>query len=192
MNICNYKTLSTYSDNNDQHDEARKLTPLPRNKQIRAPIRVTTTPFTKVRGNPNPIFEPFELPKPTFELSPYKAACQTPDDLNMKEKNNPNVWGPKFWFSIHNGAAHYPVDPAPIVQERTKNFIKGLPYMLPCEKCQYHAIAYIESRKHELEDICSSREKLFDFYTDMHNHVNQRYGKPTISRKESKNMYMNE
>jgi len=102
---------------------------------------------------------------------------------------DPRVWGPALWFSLHNGAAHYPVKASPFFANRMKGFILGLPVMIPCEKCQDHAIAYIEENYHRLNEIVSGKEELFNFFVSFHNYVNKRYGKPEMSFKDAYTLY---
>lgn len=111
------------------------------------------------------------------------------DDSEVVNTDDPKVWGPAFWFTLHNGAARYPVKASQIHKERMKGFILGIPYMLPCEKCKTHAIAYIESRMNEMDKIISGRKSLFDFFVEFHNKVNQRYGKKIYSDEEAYLIY---
>jgi hypothetical protein len=102
---------------------------------------------------------------------------------------DPNVWGPAFWFTLHNGASKYPVSASPITIERMKSFIFGIPVMLPCEKCQYHATNHIMMNKNKLNQICSGRDSLFTFFVDFHNIVNKRYNKPLMSVEQAYQIY---
>lgn len=103
----------------------------------------------------------------------------------------PAVWGPAFWFTVHNGAAKYPKNASPIFIEKMKNFINGLPVMLPCAVCQMHATNHIESVKNKglLDEICSGKEKLFEFFVDFHNYVNKRHNKASMSYKDAWKLY---
>lgn len=110
-----------------------------------------------------------------------------------KEYDNtsaPDVFGPAFWFTLHNGASRYPIEASPFQAEKMKGFIKGIPVMLPCEKCSEHAQSYIEGNDREMDDIVSGRENLFKFFWEFHNYVNKRYNKPQISLEDAKAMYM--
>lgn len=102
---------------------------------------------------------------------------------------NPKVWGPFFWFSLHNGSFSYPNTPNKIVSERMKGFILGIPYMLPCKACTEHAITFIEYNHDKLDVICSSKNNLFKFFVDFHNYVNKRLGKPEMSLPNALKMY---
>jgi len=109
-----------------------------------------------------------------------------------KEENtsSPNVFGPSFWFTLHNGASRYPLKASPIQAEKMKGFIRGIPIMLPCENCSEHAQSYIESNDNRLDEIVSGRENLFKFFWEFHNFVNRRYGKREPTLEEAKSMYM--
>jgi len=102
---------------------------------------------------------------------------------------NQEVWGPLFWFTLHNGAARYPLRASPITKERMKGFILGIPVMVPCNDCSEHAVAFIEGSYHVLDDICSGRMKLFNFFVDFHNRVNNRYNKPLMGYDEAYALY---
>lgn len=100
----------------------------------------------------------------------------------------PEVWGPAFWFSLHNGAARYPINASPLWRQRMKSFIMGIPVMVPCEKCADHATAYIESRS-DLDQVVKNRDSLFSFFVDFHNFVNERLGKDKIPMEAALKMY---
>ncbi len=108
--------------------------------------------------------------------------------LHHANPGDPEVWGPAFWFSLHNGATRYPLNASPLWRERMKSFIKGIPVMVPCEKCADHATAYIESRS-DLHEVVKNRDLLFNFFVDFHNFVNQRLGKPIIPLEAAIKMY---
>jgi hypothetical protein len=108
---------------------------------------------------------------------------------NKKANNNPISWGPPFWYTLHNGAYHYPEHAGPLHAERMKNFIIGIPIMVPCVTCKEHATAFIEKNRNKLNDICSSRDSLFKFFVDFHNKVNERYKKPILSYEEAYSIY---
>lgn len=119
---------------------------------------------------------------------------QTEDERyreTYQEKSNrsPEVWGPHFWFTLHNGSLNYPSLANPLCIERMKNFIIGIPVMIPCETCKEHATAYIETNKDYLDYICASRDKLFKFFVDFHNYVNIRLKKPEMSYDDAYRLY---
>jgi len=124
---------------------------------------------------------------------------QTVDSNSIKQekKNNediyylrdPTVWGPIFWFSLHNGAAKYPENPSNHMKEKIKGFINGIPYMLPCEECSDHAKNFIEKNKDRLDDIVKDRDSFFKFTYDLHDNANDIVGNKKISLEEAKKIY---
>ena len=121
---------------------------------------------------------------------------QHPVQMDMKwttvqqsNSKHPDVWGPAFWFTLHNGASAYPVEATPICAKRMRKFIIGMPIMIPCEKCQDHATAYIEQNYHKLNEIVKGRQNLFNFFVSFHNYVNERYGKPQMGYEEAYALY---
>lgn len=124
----------------------------------------------------------------------YVDASDDDEDYDEKEDyrrqgNLPEVFGPPLWFSLHNASVYYPENASPAHAERMKNIIVGLPVLIPCETCKEHATNYIETNKHTLMDVCKSKEKLFKFFVDFHNYVNERLGKRKWSYEEARVMY---
>jgi hypothetical protein len=134
--------------------------------------------------------------KPSYSIEKFKnLEVKREIKLQYEEKeyentSSPDVFGPAFWFTLHNGASKYPIEASYIQAEKMKGFIKGIPVMLPCERCSSHAQTYIERKDDELNDIVSGREKLFKFFWEFHNYVNKRYNKPEPTLEEAKTMYM--
>lgn len=132
-----------------------------------------------------PMKEPYlleELP----QIKPIKKQAIVEQQINT---GDPNIWGPKMWFTLHNGAIKYPIKASPIFAERMKGFILGLPVMIPCDKCQDHATAHIEANWSRLDDVVSGRDKLFKFFVDFHNRVNKWINKPEMSYENAYKLY---
>lgn len=120
---------------------------------------------------------------------PDKSKSASKPAPKPKSFTDPRVWGPPFWFSLHVSSANYPVTASNLTRELMKNRILALPIEIPCSACRPHAHEYVESRRGELDSICSGRDSLFAFYVDFHNKVNERYGKPKVSYDEAKQMW---
>jgi hypothetical protein len=109
---------------------------------------------------------------------------------NFSKKNkDPKVWGPIYWFNLHNSSNYYPNNPSKKLMEITKNRIISIPYELPCEKCKIHSVKYINTRSGELDIIVSSKTNLFNFYVDFHNYVNFRNNKKIYSYEEARKIW---
>lgn len=101
---------------------------------------------------------------------------------------DPIIFGPSFWFTLHNGAVSYPENPTKFVKDGMKQLIINLPLLIPCKSpCREHFYDYIV--KSNLDDVIRNRENLFRFFVDIHNLVNSRYGKDVMSLEDAKTIY---
>lgn len=94
----------------------------------------------------------------------------------------PEVWGEAFWFILHVGSLAAR-DQIP-EQEAVKywNFIEGIPLMLPCKRCSRDAQQIVDAARPRWRDVCASRDSLLEFFLDFHNRVNEKQGKPAMTR----------
>lgn len=135
---------------------------------------------------------------PTAVCKSAVCTCQSNEsfmnpNINWEVKSGiktsaPEINGPPFWFTLHNGAAHLPEYISPISMERIRGFIDGIPEMQPCTKCSEHARAYIEKNRSKIDKFTTG-EEVFAFFVDFHNFVNKRLGKRIVSLEEAKAMY---
>ena len=136
------------------------------NNPVRMSSVQTKQPEQKTRTYSN--IQPRDVPDVVLNWNTGKVASTA----------TPHVWGPAKWFDLHVSAAYYPLEASPIVIERMRGRILAIPYEIPCDDCKQHAIAFIENNKYRLDEVCSGRHQLGQFYTDFHNAVNKRHGKP--------------
>lgn len=101
----------------------------------------------------------------------------------------PSKWGPGLWYVLHTGSLNYPENPTLIYKDRMKNFIKGIPYILPCDDCRTHAMNFITENEDKLDEICTSKQNLFKFFVDFHNKVNKRHDKKIYTYEEALKLY---
>jgi hypothetical protein len=104
-------------------------------------------------------------------------------------ESNPKTWGPHYWKMLSTTAANYPIRADVDTQNCMVNFLRGLFLTIPCASCSNHYKGYIEKNKDRLDEICSSRNNLFNFITDLHNMVNGRTGKPQFSYEQARKLY---
>ena len=119
-----------------------------------------------------------------------------PLQIKMKDyrgvTTDPKIWGPALWFSLHNGAAHAPLEIPENLRVVYWSFLQSLPFWLPCITCTKHALEFIEKHADIKNSITRSRENLFSFTVDFHNYVNAKTGKPQMSYEDAYNMYVNQ
>ena len=176
-----YKTSQLYP-------AAQKVVRTPRNPRLNGWPHSTPTPTPTPIHTPTPrIISPIN----SQSLRPKPVESSLKVRYKMLHKANPGdpeVWGPAFWFSLHNGAARYPINASPLWRRRMKSYIQGIPVMVPCEKCADHATAYIESRD-DLDEVVKNKDSLFSFFVEFHNFVNERLGKKRIPMETAIKMY---
>ena len=95
---------------------------------------------------------------------------------------DPNVWGPKFWFSLHSVSMTYPYNPDEADKHRYKSFYELLEYVLPCVLCRVNYSKNL--RSHPIDRHLHDRKSLVNWVLDIHNMVNVENGKPTQSLNE--------
>jgi hypothetical protein len=125
----------------------------------------------------------------TGDRSPSEMLDIKYETVNSADTKKPEVFGPPYWFTLHNASANYPVKASLWCAQRMKGYILGIPVTLPCESCSDHATAFIESKRDKLDYIVSGRAPLFEFFVEFHNFVNKRLGKPIVSVKDAYKMY---
>ena len=122
----------------------------------------------------------------------HVKTCTTPscgggdDDTYGRD---PRIWGPHLWNFLHYSATNYPEHPSKQQIQEMITWLCSLPVAIPCPDCSGHYKKYIEENKSKMVDICSSRDKLFNFLVDIHNKVNVRNGKRVVSYEEARNLY---
>ena len=83
---------------------------------------------------------------------------------------DPKVWGPKTWFYLHSLPEN--VTPAAQIGPCINNLV------LPCATCQKSLNAY---RQKNSPLAIRSRDDAHRYINSLHNSVNERLGKPTVS-----------
>lgn len=119
----------------------------------------------------------------------------TENEYTYNNTSDPKVWGPAMWFTLHTFSAHYPINGGTdLMKEQFRNYIKAIPFLLPCRECSIHAKSFIdlvESSDKNLEKVLNNRKNIFEFFVDFHNKVNSRHNKPIMSYKDAYDMYFN-
>jgi len=94
----------------------------------------------------------------------------------------PEIWGPMFWATMHILSLAYPEEPTYSEKRAAKELFNALAHLLPCPVCRNH---YKETlQKLPVETWLDNRKSLVEWVWMVHNDVNQRLGKPTITQTE--------
>lgn len=193
MSQSRYKTSRDLLHSSATHRSAAVEYYTPRQNPVHPTINeVPHTPQLEHNLPTQPRIPP--IPIPQHVSPPDEGSNEQEIDLEwntVKYTNSvdPQVWGPAFWFILHNSSARYPVKASPVARKSMKDFILGMPIMIPCEECADHATAHIEANHFRLDEVTSGRQQLFNFFVDFHNLVNKRYGKPIMGYEEAFALY---
>lgn len=197
MSQSRYKTSRDLLHSSATHRSAAVEYYTPRQNPVQPTLNeVSHTPQVKHNLPTQPRTSPIPIPQyvsPPDEGSDVHQGEQEVDlewdTIKYTNSVDPRVWGPAFWFTLHNSSARYPVNASPVCRKAMKDFILGMPIMIPCEECADHATAHIEANHSRLDEVTSGRQQLFNFFVDFHNLVNRRYGKPVMGYEEAFSLY---
>lgn len=104
---------------------------------------------------------------------------------------DPQVWGKYQWTTIHFVALGYPKAPTESQKQYYFTyFSKILPEILPCLKCRKHLKQTLQTEHPMTPAALVNPDTLFEWTVSLHNVVNRRLGKPTLSLEEARNIYM--
>jgi hypothetical protein len=97
------------------------------------------------------------------------------------------VWGPGAWLFLHSVTMTYPEKPGEMEKQFYKNFFANLGNVLPCPKCKEHYNKNLAESP--IEGHLNSRRSLVEWLIEMHNKVNIKNGKPTMTYDQVMQMY---
>lgn len=104
---------------------------------------------------------------------------------------DPQVWGKYQWTAIHFAALGYPTSPTEAQKQYYFTyFTKILPEILPCLKCRQHLKQTLQTEHPMNSSALANPNALFEWTVSLHNVVNRRLEKPTLSLEEARNIYM--
>ena len=93
------------------------------------------------------------------------------------------IWGPIFWYNFHIISYSYNNSE----KQKYITFFKSMPYLLPCLICNGHFKQILN--KHTPEKNITNRNKFIKWLLNIHNSVNKRLNKKTITLAKSKKLY---
>lgn len=99
-----------------------------------------------------------------------------------------SLWGPGAWVFLHCITFAYPEHPSFSDKQAHRDFFHQMKYVLPCESCRQHYKLQIEQAL-PIEPALENRDTLSRWCVELHNRVNMRLGKPTMSYEVAKHKY---
>jgi hypothetical protein len=95
---------------------------------------------------------------------------------------DPNIWGPKFWFFLHTIAMTYPHNPNAVTKRKYYDLIHSLPIFIPVESIGSDFSKLLE--QYPITPYLDSRESFIRWMHFIHNKINVKLEKPTITLDE--------
>jgi len=97
-------------------------------------------------------------------------------------------WGPSAWKFLHKITFHYPDVPTSQQRISAEEMFLSLIHLLPCDECSEH---YKTEISQNFPDT-TSKQTLGNWLVNLHNKVNVRLGKPTMTYEHAKILYSNQ
>jgi hypothetical protein len=95
---------------------------------------------------------------------------------------DPKIWGPHYWFFLHTVAMTYPHHPNSVTKKKYYEFIQNLPLFIPVEEISGEFSKLIDA--YPVTPYLDNRDSLVRWMHFIHNKINQKLEKPTISLSE--------
>ena len=100
---------------------------------------------------------------------------------------NQNLWGPKYWFTLHTMTFEFPKHPTEKDRKAYHSIFTSLQYVLPCSVCRRNYKNNLA--EHPIENHLYSRKAIVHWLIDIHNKVNAETGKRHYSYDEVIDIY---
>jgi len=103
---------------------------------------------------------------------------------------DPKVWGPHYWFFLNTVAMTYPNYPNAVTKKKYYEFIQNIPLFIPVEEISKEFSNLID--KYPITPYLDNRDSFVRWVHFMHNKINEKLEKPSISLNDFFIKYYNE
>ena len=100
------------------------------------------------------------------------------------------IWGPHFWFFLHTIALSYPVRPNTTTKKKYYEFIQNIPLFIPIKSMSTDFSKLLD--EYPVTPYLDSRDSFIRWTHFIHNKINTKLEKPTISLSQFYENYYNE
>lgn len=104
-------------------------------------------------------------------------------------KNRIKKYWTTLWNLFHTITYLYPDNPTLLSQKRITIFFDNLGERISCPECRKHYSEYI--KLHSINNIPNNRDSYVKWLVDLHNDVNKRLEKPTLSYDQVQKIHNN-
>lgn len=95
---------------------------------------------------------------------------------------DPKIWGPHYWFFLHTVAMTYPHYPNAVTKKKYYEFVQNLPTFIPVEDISTSFEKMLI--KYPVMPYLDNRDSLVRWMHFIHNKINEKLEKPTITLDE--------
>jgi len=92
-------------------------------------------------------------------------------------------WARPLWIFLYTILSMYPDNPSQETQQYLYNFLIALQAIMPCNSCAEHFLAHLSSPN--FKDALTSKYNFSKWIFHVHNDINLRTGKPTLTYEQS-------
>lgn len=92
---------------------------------------------------------------------------------------NSSIWGPHMWFFLHTSALNYPIYPNEVTKKKYYDFFQNLHLFIPVESIGSYFSQLLD--EYPISPYLDNRESLTRWVWFIHNKINEKLEKPTIS-----------
>jgi hypothetical protein len=103
---------------------------------------------------------------------------------------DPKIWGPHYWFFLHTVAMTYPHRPNTITKKKYYEFIQNLPIFIPVEQISKEFEKMLDL--YPITPYLDNRDSFIRWTHFIHNKINEKLEKPTITLNEFFVQYYNQ
>lgn len=104
-----------------------------------------------------------------------------------KERLNPEIWGPYYWFTIYTIGLSYPNNPDDIIKRKYYDFFTNIPIFVPDKEIGKIFSEFLNN--YPITPYLDSRESIIKWIHFIHNKINQYIGKQEITYYDALNRY---
>lgn len=97
-------------------------------------------------------------------------------------KLDPKVWGPHYWFFLHTIAMTYPHHPNTVTKKKYYEFFQNIPLFIPVEDMSGEFSKLMD--RYPITPYLDNRDSLVRWVHFIHNKINEKLEKPTLTLNE--------
>ena len=95
---------------------------------------------------------------------------------------DPKIWGPHYWFFLHTVAMTYPHHPNAVTKKKYYEFIQNIPIFIPVEQISGEFSKILD--KYPIAPYLDNRDSFIRWVHFVHNKINEKLEKPSITLNE--------